>query len=83
MAPVKTTRYWEDLNRSIGQCWNRFWFTPTDPLPLCLLRIAVGLLALAYLVSFSGELVALTASGMDTGWWAYDTFKTGIKSSVL
>jgi len=57
MAPVETTRYWEDLNRSVGQSWNRFWFTPTDPLPLCLLRIAVGLLALAYLVSFSGEMV--------------------------
>jgi hypothetical protein len=59
MTPVKTTRYWEDLNRSVGQSWNRFWFTPADPLPLCLLRIAVGLLALSYLVSFSGELVQM------------------------
>ena len=57
MASGQTTRYWQDLNRSVGRSWNRFWFTPSDPLPLCLLRIAVGLLALAYLVSFSGELV--------------------------
>ena len=57
MMSAKTTSYWEDLNRSVGQSWNRFWFTPGDPLPLCLLRIAVGLLALSYLVSFSGDLV--------------------------
>jgi hypothetical protein len=27
-----------------GQAWNGFWFTPADPLPLAVVRIATGLI---------------------------------------
>jgi hypothetical protein len=37
--------------------WERFWFTPADPRPLAVIRIIVGLAALAYLASFRGDLV--------------------------
>ena len=30
--------------RDWGTAWNRFWFTPADPLPLAVIRIATGLL---------------------------------------
>lgn len=39
------------------QAWEQFWFTPEDPRPLAVIRIAVGLAALLYLASFSGDLV--------------------------
>ena len=32
--------------------WNRFWFAVADPLPLSILRVGVGLIALAYFCSF-------------------------------
>jgi hypothetical protein len=38
-------RAWSDLTEEFGAAWNRFWFTPADPLPCAGLRIAVGLLA--------------------------------------
>lgn len=50
------TTYWEDLTTGVGQSWNRFWFTPADPLPLCVLRIGVGLMTLAFFLSFTGDL---------------------------
>ena len=40
--------YFGDLSDAIGSGWNRFWFTPADPLPCCVLRIGVGLLAVAH-----------------------------------
>ena len=55
--------YWTDLNQRAGRSWNRFWFTPSDPLLICFLRIAVGLLSLAYLLSFSTDLARLFAAG--------------------
>jgi hypothetical protein len=27
---------------SVAKAWNRFWFTPADPAPLCLLRLLAG-----------------------------------------
>jgi len=51
--------YWNLLNQRTGRSWNRFWFAPSDPLPLCFLRLAVGLLSLAYLFSFNRDLVRL------------------------
>lgn len=49
--------YWQELVETIGEGWNRFWFTPADPLPLSLLRIGVGLLAAAYFFSYTGDLL--------------------------
>jgi len=58
-----TVNYWTLLNQRTGRSWNRFWFAPSDPLPLCFLRLAVGFLSLTYLLSFNRDLVRLFASG--------------------
>ena len=58
-----TANYWTDLNQRAGRSWNRFWFAPSDPLLICFLRLGVGLLALAYLLSFNTDLVRLFAGG--------------------
>jgi hypothetical protein len=55
--------YLADLADSFGRRWNRFWFAPSDPLPCSILRIAVGLLVIAHLLT-------LTA-GLDR-WYARD-----------
>ena len=45
--------------------WNRFWFTPADPRPLCALRIGVGLFAALYFLSWSPDLPRwLAADGL-------------------
>lgn len=48
--------YWESLTTEIGETWNRFWFSPTDPIALSTLRIIVGAVATLYLVSFVPQL---------------------------
>jgi hypothetical protein len=42
----------------IGEVWTRFWFTPADPRPLALIRIATGCLALALWWSYAADLEA-------------------------
>jgi len=54
--------FFEDFTADVGRSWNRFWFTPADPLPLCVLRIGVGLSALAYFLSLCGDLTRWFAS---------------------
>ncbi|HTN75838.1 MAG TPA: hypothetical protein VL096_11350 [Pirellulaceae bacterium] len=44
-----TTSHTPSLSSEFGSAWNRFWFTPSDPLPLCLLRMGVGAILLLYL----------------------------------
>ena len=39
-----TAAYFADLGRATAEGWNRFFFTPADPTPLGLTRVAVGLL---------------------------------------
>ena len=41
----------------LARAWNRFWFQPSDPSTLSVLRILVGLSALAYVYSHSADLV--------------------------
>jgi hypothetical protein len=41
---------------AIGDGWNRFWFTPADPLPCCVLRIAVGLIAVLHFAFLRADL---------------------------
>lgn len=48
--------YFTNLADALGSAWNRFWFTPADPLPCAVLRIAVGLLAIAHLLSLGIDL---------------------------
>jgi len=40
-----------------GGGWNRFWYTPSDPYPLGLMRLCVGLLALYFQLSYMPDLV--------------------------
>src|SRR5262245_59967643 len=44
------------LIEAFGLGWNRFWFTPAEPLPACVLRIVVGLIAAAHFASLSPDL---------------------------
>jgi hypothetical protein len=46
--------------------WQRFWFTPADPTPLCLMRIVAGLLVLYVHVAYTFDLHAFF--GPD-GWY--------------
>jgi hypothetical protein len=46
-----------ELPDQLGRSWTRFWFTPSDPLTLCVLRILVGLTALWYHLSHTFNLV--------------------------
>jgi hypothetical protein len=59
-APVS-----EVLGRA-WSAWERFWFTPTDPTPLCLMRIVVGLLVLYVHVAYTFDLHALVGPN---GWY--------------
>lgn len=53
--------------RRAWAAWSRFWFTPSDPTPLCLMRIVAGLLALYVHISYSFDLQSL--EGRD-GWYS-------------
>lgn len=55
MTPV--ARYFSDLAERFGRGWNRFWFEPSDPLTLSVLRILVGLMALWYHFSYTFDLI--------------------------
>src|SRR5580704_2547371 len=44
------------LPQRMVQGWNRFWFTPADPLPLGLMRICGGLMLLYTTVAYTPDL---------------------------
>jgi len=46
------------LATRFGQGWNRFWYTPSDPYPLGVMRIALGLLLLYLHATYTFDLVA-------------------------
>jgi hypothetical protein len=48
--------YFTDLAGALGSAWNRFWFTPADPLPCACLRIAVGLVAIGHFLTLGIDL---------------------------
>lgn len=48
--------YFSELSESTGGAWNRFWFTPCDPLPCSILRIVVGLLVVVHLLLMTFDL---------------------------
>lgn len=45
-----------------GAGWNRFWFTPSDPVTLAALRIAAGLIALYWQLCYTPDLVEFFGS---------------------
>lgn len=49
--------YLSVLITRFGQGWNRFWYTPSDPYPLGLMRIALGLLLLYLHGTYTFDLV--------------------------
>lgn len=49
-------RYWQELTEGIGRSWNHFWYQAVDPLPLAVIRIGTGLVALLHLMSFNTDL---------------------------
>src|SRR5437868_1111998 len=51
------------LSQRFGAAWNRFWFTPSDPLMLCALRVATGVVTLYLLFTFSPDIRAFFAAG--------------------
>ena len=55
--------YLVDLVNQVGSGWNRFWFTPSAPQTLSMLRVLTGALALYYVASFGADLVAFFGPG--------------------
>ena len=51
--------YWKKLITETGEGWTRFWFTPSNPYALCVLRICVGLIALYLHATYSFDLERL------------------------
>ncbi len=58
-----------ELARSIGRGWNRFVFSPSDPTPLGLIRVAVGALLTWSLFVYGLDLQAFLGRG---GWMNLD-----------
>jgi len=50
------------LAEDFGERWNRFWFTPANPLPTAVLRIIVGVLAAAHFLDLGRGLSLWYAS---------------------
>jgi hypothetical protein len=44
------------LLEQIGSAWTRFWFTPSDPIVLSLMRILVGLVTMWWYLGFAADL---------------------------
>lgn len=53
--------YVRQLASGLGEGWNRFWFEPSDPTILGLMRVLVGLLALYFAASYTPDLGRLLA----------------------
>ena len=52
----RVLNYFQTLAEEFGRGWNRFWFAPSDPLTLAVLRIATGLIALYLVATYSPDL---------------------------
>jgi uncharacterized membrane protein YphA (DoxX/SURF4 family) len=50
-------RYFQELAERFGSGWNRFWFTPVDPIGLCLVRALTGMMSLWFILSFTPDLI--------------------------
>jgi len=48
--------YFSRLVARFGEAWNRFWFTPSDPISTAVLRIGVGAIVLYSLATYGFEL---------------------------
>jgi hypothetical protein len=48
--------YFDTLARRFGEGWNRFWFTPSDPFTLGMIRVLTGMAALGLYLSYIPDL---------------------------
>ncbi|MGD9645923.1 MAG: HTTM domain-containing protein [Pirellulales bacterium] len=61
--PNLVRNYFAELINSVGTAWNRFWFTPSTPYTVSLVRVLVGALAVYYVASFGPDVVNLFGPG--------------------
>jgi hypothetical protein len=61
--------YLRSLVDGVGDGWNRFWFTPSDPYPLGLIRLLTGCLATLLHLTLLPDLGRLFAGG---GWLSHE-----------
>lgn len=52
------TDYFARLAAEFGQGWTRFWFTPSDPAMLCLIRLLTGLVVVYLHATLAFDLIA-------------------------
>ncbi|MBI3464832.1 MAG: hypothetical protein HY000_17525 [Planctomycetes bacterium] len=50
------SNYFSSLADRFGGAWNRFWFTPSDPYPLSILRVLTGIFALYLHATYTFDL---------------------------
>lgn len=48
--------YFQTLVTRFGEGWNRFWFAPSDPVSLAVVRIGIGLVALYVVATYGFDL---------------------------
>ena len=63
MDDLSIKNYFQQLVVKFGQGWNRFWYTPTDLLPLSLIRIVVGIIALYVLLTYTNDIAFFFKEG--------------------
>ncbi len=44
-------------SQRFGQAWNRFWYTPADPLPLCVIRVLIAAVVVYWHATYAFDLV--------------------------
>jgi hypothetical protein len=64
--------YFNRLAEDFGRGWNRFWFTPADPLPLAVIRLGAGAVTLYWYLTLAPDLARLFAPG---GWLPMDVVR--------
>lgn len=50
--PQSLTHYFQGLCEALGTAWNRFWYTPADPLPLGVMRLGAAAMALYVVLTY-------------------------------
>jgi hypothetical protein len=58
MMFANVSDYLRSVTEHVGRAWNRFWFLPTDPLTLSVIRVLAGLIAFYTVLTFTPDLIA-------------------------
>ena len=54
--------YFRDLSDRFGTAWNRFWFLPSDPLTLSVVRVLTGVVAFYTILTYTPDLIVFFGS---------------------